>query len=546
MLPFSTLLLLTNIRGADYDSYHFIGNAPNCTLQGCHQKSAGYSDTYPKWYSDREYQFCNDNVKCDNISDYTHQNTPSIMKACPLLSYLPTEYRSSGFVWSNNCSCPRWQCQHHIDKKSVYNEFTDLHFSRFPIQKICTNCSCEIWTDSYEYSKNNENNAYAWNCQKYSFSEPQEQSYRTPQYPNETFQCHPSFPTSLSPTSSSPGRRILNQSPTPSPTSLHCYNSVGTVVSDEETCQLNPMCTFSKLSITNTAKDICIVENYISPDINGAYRCYDTYQDEYISECPGCFKSSFSFPVFKYDCIDDVWVNETYTAEYIYFCCNDEWNCNINQLEDDCKMMKEPPTYIKYKTECDYSLTRIKNLYDITSDINFIRAAFCGTSLDYDEYKNDNQSLCDLMKVYVKYHTFCHCNLDRIRVANAIKNVDMDSAGLSSDYDEKQIGILQQVYINAIRTLSTNWYNFVYNSGYYWKLFAPHWGCNVDDDYFVCNVTQQYEKININFSVETTASPTKFYTTSKITKDDADCHVMSKLATSVIYIAILLMFSTIF
>eukprot|EP01084_Bolivina_argentea_P043618 80341_1 len=401
-----TLLLLLNIyiiKASEYDSYRFIGNAPNCILQGCHQKSAGY-------YS--PYLFCNDNVKCDNVSvytNYTYPDTTSVIKACPLLSYLPTQYRSSGLVLNKDCSCPRWQCHHNIDQEPIYNEFRYLQFDWFPIERICTNCTCELWADSYEH-------VYAWNCIKYSSSG--EGTQPSDIYTNITFQCDhqndvTNTPSSLPTDNPLTGRRLLNQSPTSQPTlDIECRvgDSSDYIMTKKCKNYYNPMCTFSKLSITNTAKDICMIENAIGREINGLYGCYDPFIDDYFYQCPGCFKSSFSFPIYKYDCINDIWVEETYTAQYMFFCCNDEWNCNnktIEQLQDNCKVMSEPPEYIKYKTECDYSLKTIENLYNITSDRNFIRAAFCGTSLQYDKYKNDTQSLCDLMKVYEKYHTFC-------------------------------------------------------------------------------------------------------------------------------------------
>eukprot|EP01084_Bolivina_argentea_P082148 148753_1 len=148
------------------------------------------------------------------------------------------------------------------------------------------------------------------------------------------------------------------------------------------------------------------------------------------------------------------------------------------------------------------SQRRIKDLYNITSDINFIRAAFCGTSLDYDEYKNDNTSLCDLMKVYEKYYTFCSCNLWRIVAANSIKNIDKDTSEYTGNNFKQSI---TNTYVNAIRTLAKNYNKHI---GYSWTLLAPYWGCNIGDDYFVCNVTQQYEKLNNNDdNMETTPSP---------------------------------------
>eukprot|EP01084_Bolivina_argentea_P217940 369943_1 len=200
-------------------------------------------------------------------------------------------------------------------------------------------------------------------------------------------------------------------------------------------------CSFEQFRLDDSSPgDVCVEDGEESI---GVWGCADSFEcDLYGGD--GCYTASFDYEVTQYDCIEDKWLGDTYKADMHYSCCSDEHYCNNVTVEEyldqeDCTESGELEIYHQFKRECAHSQ---KNLYDLTDDKAFIRAAFCGDDLRYEDYapdgEEDEESLCDLLKVYWQYKTFCDCNQKRIRIQhyndNSLKDADVIAKMLRSQF----------------------------------------------------------------------------------------------------------------
>merc|ERR1719464_1498609 len=88
-------------------------------------------------------------------------------------------------------------------------------------------------------------------------------------------------------------------------------------------------------------------------------------------------------------------------------------------MDDSCSSSSWLGNVKAFESSCQNSQ---RNLYSVTSDERLIRAAFCGDSLSYDDFLNNDgtenkKKMCQILKVRWQYDTFCDCNLAKLKIA---------------------------------------------------------------------------------------------------------------------------------
>jgi len=264
----------------------------------------------------------------------------------------------------------------------------------------------------------------------------------------------------------------------------------------------NTGCSFTRFSLEKSTPDNVCVE--WEQEVEGSWGCASTTDCDVLGG-PDCYSASFDYNVYAYDCVNDVFLKDTYSADLTLSCCNDEFNCNNKTieayLEGGCTTSDPLGEYYKFGKECSNSQ---RNLYELTEDTRLIRAAFCNDNLDYQSFADDTQtgkSYCDLLKVYWQYNTFCECNQARLDIAR-LRNAK-DQQYPVEDTDEL-INLYEsgfwarskyEPHIGATRSYGAIRDNL--------KVMYDYWMCaqheedkeSVADTFFDCNLTAPVETI---------------------------------------------------